>query len=970
LLKKFLILAAALVAAAGVTAAPAAAHPTLVQAAPAPGIAQPAAPSQITLAFNEKPIARGSEIRVKGLETGPVSLHDKSITATFKTRPAPGVYEVTWTVLGSDGHQTAGRFNFGVAGKNGAPPPGAERLSGAGGTGTGTQSADAQNALSVVARWILVVAAALLFGGGLLVTRAAGGAAVDGWRRAAPLALLLALTASTYGVLSAATAGAGDELDFGLVTQTEVGVAALVRFVVLLAGGVIGARFAVGSRARDLAWGGAGALALAATAFDGHVSSAANPALAGAGQVAHTLTAGLWLGAVLGLVVVARSGGAAVEAARRFAPVAIAALAVAVLTGLVAAFREVDKWYFLRWSDYGRAVIIKAALVAVAAAIGAVAYRRAKGASAGADGPRAESSAVAAPSTAARSPRVGAEASAVAAPSTAARSPRVGAESSAVAAPSTAARSPRAMRAEVAAVLAIAGIASLLAAIPQGRGQQLPALRGNLLPGPAFATILGPGGVPADVTLAPARKGANRIMVAAPDADSASVKLSCSCSKRSVTATLDRTGDTWSADVDLPEDGTWFAYVSLDGNEPASPAALVVGVPEAPGAPPVEVLAVADLSGPDAARCRDFLIGLQLGIGRLNLLGGLDGNHKVALLARDVGADPDAARAAVRGERPVALAGACGPAAGAAVEEAAERGIPSLVGDPSVPATKVSDAYRGAGDPAADGFSAARYVATSVSAQANTGVKTVRVFAADDELGTRWVAGWRAGLEGSGLELDVRTPEELLDADRSQVRDLFDRRKVLALGVDGPASLAPAIALAGGPDNVGYAPSPVVASGRTLTERFVLAAGRPGRLGVVRGMVEIATDSRDALAYSQTVRRVFPGVAPSLQGIRGYVTGLALADGVKRGVEPADLRARLARPAPFTDALASPWRSDATSLGSQRFTLLGATFLSSTLIPPSKGGQSFTGTYFPDGAWNRLSSEIYGPPLDQPPLEG
>ncbi|MEA2169470.1 MAG: copper transport protein, partial [Solirubrobacteraceae bacterium] len=483
MLRRTLILAAALVAAAGVTAAPAVAHPNLVQAAPAPGIAQPAAPRAITLAFSETPVARGSVIAVKGLKVGPLRVEGKSLTAPLTGTINPGVYTVTWTTLGADGHQTAGRFNFGVAGKNGAPPPGAERLSGVGGTGTGTQSAAAQSAISVVARWLLILAVSLLFGGLLLVRRAGDSKALEAWRRAAPLAVVLALTAAVESVLASATAGADGSFDFGLITATEVGVAGLIRFGALLVLGGIGARFADGTRGRDLAWGAAGAAGLVATAFDGHVSSAPHPALAGLGQVAHVVAAGTWLGAILGLAVIARWGGSPAQAARRFAPIAVGALGVAVVTGVIAALREIDHNYFLRWSSYGQAVIVKALLVAVAAAMGALIYRRAR---------RGEGAAA-----------------------------------------TGGAGAGRAMRVEVGAVIIVAALASLLAAIPQGRGQLLPALRGNLLAGPAFSTILGPGGTPADVTLAPARAGTNRFVVAAPvSVTSADVRFACACSTK------------------------------------------------------------------------------------------------------------------------------------------------------------------------------------------------------------------------------------------------------------------------------------------------------------------------------------------------------------------------------------------------------------------------------------------------------
>src|SRR3954470_16257242 len=56
-------------------AAPAAAHPTPEQAAPAPGLSAPSAPAAIQLAFSEAAVPRGSRIVVRGprgaVATGP-----------------------------------------------------------------------------------------------------------------------------------------------------------------------------------------------------------------------------------------------------------------------------------------------------------------------------------------------------------------------------------------------------------------------------------------------------------------------------------------------------------------------------------------------------------------------------------------------------------------------------------------------------------------------------------------------------------------------------------------------------------------------------------------------------------------------------------------------------------------------------------------------------------------------------------
>ncbi len=919
-MRRRLVILAASLAATGWAAAPAAAHPTLVQAAPAPGVSQPSAPSSITLALTEAPVARGSSIRVKGLRVGPVKTTGKSLSAPLLARPKPGVYTVRWVALGGDGHTSSGRFVFGVSGKDGAAPPGAERLAGGGGTGTGNQSATTQDAVSVVARWLLLIAVSLLFGGGLLARRVDardgggggahdgaaarnGGGAIAAWRRAAPLAGLVAIMAAVEGVAAAATAGVGGSLDLGLVFATGPGVAGLVRLAVLLVTALVAPR-------RSSAWIAGGALALACTALDGHALSSSF--LGAAGLVVHALAAGLWLGALLGLVVVSRWGGVgALRAARSFAPIAAVALAAVAITGVLAALREVDAVYFLEWTGYGRAVIAKTVLLAAAVALGVLASRRA--------------------------------------PNRAAPLPKSGSSRA------------RLLRAEVGAGIVLAALASLLAALPQGRGQLLPAARGNLLPGPAFATVLGPGGTPADITLAPARAGANRIVVRGA-ADGTRVRLACACADGDVTATL-RNG---AADVRLPKDGTWFAYLGS-----GSPAALPVGVPKAPGSDPIDVLAVADLADPG---CRDFLLGLQLGVGRLNANGGLDGHRKVALLAYDDQDSAARAGAAVSAPPtpPLALAGACGTAAGAAVREAADRGIPAIVGDPAVPTGvgRGQDQYRVAGDPAADGYASAQYVRDRAARVAAPTAHTVRLFARGDEEGKRWIAGWRAGLAGADLKVQIGDADTLAAADRTAARRELDRRTTVAVGVDGPDALARSLARSGTSENTGYAPAPVLASGRTFSERFISDAGRLGRLGVVRGATEVSPDSRDGLTYSTAVRQLYPGSSPTLQGIRGYVTGLALGAAVRDGIAPADLRRRLARPAPFTDALAAPWRSDATGLGVQSFSLLGATFLSTTLVPPSQGGQAYSGTYFPDGAWSRLSTEQSGPPLNRPPLKG
>src|SRR3954451_22660730 len=114
------ILLAAVVRAVG-AAAPAAAHPTLLQAAPSPGVSLPSAPSSITLGFSEAPVARGSSValhdsRGRLLRVGSAEVAGKTLSVVVTGALRPGVYDVRWSALGDDGHTTSGRFAFGVAG--------------------------------------------------------------------------------------------------------------------------------------------------------------------------------------------------------------------------------------------------------------------------------------------------------------------------------------------------------------------------------------------------------------------------------------------------------------------------------------------------------------------------------------------------------------------------------------------------------------------------------------------------------------------------------------------------------------------------------------------------------------------------------------------------------------------------------------------------------------------------------------
>ncbi|MDX6582778.1 MAG: copper transport protein, partial [Solirubrobacterales bacterium] len=939
-------LTAALCAAALIAPASAGAHPALLQASPTAGLVAPQAPRAIELSLSEAAVPSGSRIELSELAGDPVPLGEpraRSGGTTLSAAPDhvldPGVYEVRWSALGADGHTVGGRFAFGVAGKHGEDPPGVQALVAYGSRGgPGEQTAAGEGAFSVIARWLGIAAAAFLLGGWALLARleragrggAPGlgedeiGAGRERWRTLTPPVWALLLLASSGSALSAAWAGAGSQLDLGTLLDSASGRGIAIQFGLLVL--ITPALVVLGRRpaARDLALAAGGAVVLVSDALVGHVQTVGDgKGLAAFAAVLHSCSAGIWFGGLLALIAVTRRAApgprpALAASARAFAPVAAAALAVSVITGVVAALRELDDVYFLRWSGYGNLVIVKAGLVAVAAAIGGfVALRARRGAE-----PRGR---------------------------------------------------PLALEAGVLALVVIA--AAALSGLVPGRGQALPAERGNLLPGPALASAIVDGG-PVRVTLAPARAGANVISAVQEPApgrqtvrepSAVRARLTCECTSSPIEATLDRgSGGAWSADVELPADGTWFARVQLDDSQ-ASAVALPVGVPSAPGPAPLKVLAIADLSGRDAAECRSHLLGVELAVGRLNALGGVDGGRKVVLDALDSGGSATRAAELARAELDqggvLAMVGACGEGAATAVTAASDAGVPSIVADPSVAQVSAPGVFRLAGDPYAEGYAQAQYIEQVAAASAESDV--VRAVRTGTPSNGRLLEGLRAGLADTELKLEP-IPERAISSGPGPLAATLDRSAAAAVVLDGDPDRLASDLRGLGAERLDFATAPVIADSSVFSEQLVRRSGAIGRIGALQGATEVAPDSAIAATYARAVPALYPGELPTLDGLRGYVAGLALADGLADGVEPDSVIARLVQPAPFADALLAPWRSDAPAAGSSRFEFLKANFLPPTLIPTSAGGESQSGDYFTDGTWSRVNADPLGPPFEQP----
>jgi hypothetical protein len=216
-------------------------------------------------------------------------------------------------------------------------------------------------------------------------------------------------------------------------------------------------------------------------------------------------------------------------------------------------------------------------------------------------------------------------------------------------------------------------------------------------------------------------------------------------------------------------------------------------------------------------------------------------------------------------------------------------------------------------------------------------------------------------------------PGALAKLSLDRLEALIDRRRTTALIVDGPGGAgadARAIARLGADRGARLAPAPLLFSERVLSEGYVLSAGPLGRIGAVQGVSEVATNTADAELYKAAVPLLFRGDLAAVDGLRGYVTGLALRDALRDGTSAAAIGRALRAPRVFTNALLAPWSPRRPGAGSPFVVALQPQFLAPTLIPSSFGGEAADSDYFPQGSWTVTSGTPLGLPrgLAQPPV--
>lgn len=363
----------------GATAA--SAHATLVTASPGDGDVLDAAPSEVTLTFTEPVTLGAGYLRVldddgERVDTGNVTIDDESASVPLRGDLADGGYIVSYRLISADSHPVTGGIAFAVGD---AAPPSIDSQ----GTQIGAASDDPAIAvLYPTVRWLGYAGLAMMAG---VLVMALLDPALRSAARSRTLAWIgfdLALAATVLGGLLqgpyAAGQGLGSVLDAALMSatlETGSGQMSAARLMLLGALGVLlWEWFGAARERRPLTWVAAGLVVAVAVshAAGGHAAADGMSWLSIPLTVAHLTAVAAWVGGLVALLVVVTAGRSPLSAAergavvRRFSAAAGALVGVVIASGLVQAWVRVGSWEALFATAYGRLLLGKSVLLALA----------------------------------------------------------------------------------------------------------------------------------------------------------------------------------------------------------------------------------------------------------------------------------------------------------------------------------------------------------------------------------------------------------------------------------------------------------------------------------------------------------------------------------------------------------------------------------------------------------------------------
>jgi copper transport protein len=378
--RRALVCAALLAVVGFLFASPASAHAELVATDPANGAQLAEAPDEVTLTFTESINLLEGGIRlidsVGATVPTPEPVVDGHTVNWEMPRDLPdGSYTVTWKLVSSDGHPVAGAFSFGIGA--------AARTLGLTPAVTSAPAPSPQAPWPVVAaRLAGYLAFAVLAGVVTFVLWCSCGGRTDPLlQRLARTGIVCGLLATLAGLLVQGpyTAGApmSQMFDPNLLRDTVAtpyGTAMVRRLALYGAMGVLVWQVA-GLVNRPVRW--LVPLGLVGTALTISVTGHGNASgrLVDLGVVAlHALTAGLWVGGLIVLLVLGRTVKR--REWQRFGTLALACVLALVATGALNSLRELTAVEQLWETRYGLVLVAKLVLVAATLAAAAVSRRR------------------------------------------------------------------------------------------------------------------------------------------------------------------------------------------------------------------------------------------------------------------------------------------------------------------------------------------------------------------------------------------------------------------------------------------------------------------------------------------------------------------------------------------------------------------------------------------------------------------
>ena len=319
------------------------AHARLVRSVPGNEAVLETAPTSVRLVFDD--VVRASS-GMKAIRNGdgsvlaakPHVIGGRTLVVPLQGGLGDGDYTVLWRVLSDDGHTISGVIAFGVGAGRATP--------------RAALSADnGPSAEDVISR--------LLFFAGLLT--AVGTALFRVVVARVPVRLLLVAFLLVFVGVSGQLHDVAVSTRFGTVMAVAAGLAGF--------GALLAALVPVFPQLEPLPFMAAFAL-LPIPTVAGHALDRGRSWLEIPVDLLHVAAASVWLGGLVGLVLVLRGAGERQRPLRRFSNLALVSVAVLATTGVIRAFSELRAFGQLWSTGYGRVLLVKTLLLALLVALG------------------------------------------------------------------------------------------------------------------------------------------------------------------------------------------------------------------------------------------------------------------------------------------------------------------------------------------------------------------------------------------------------------------------------------------------------------------------------------------------------------------------------------------------------------------------------------------------------------------------